>query len=232
PNWQQYLDSFDPEAKIKPLPGAVSEQEKYFVSAKNLYNLFYTIQAAEIRLDKYVIHAPFSGTVLEAAIDEGTLVRTGQRIGIFASARSFELEAAMNLKDLKFIRKGDAVTLYSPDIKGEWKGQVVRISDRLDPNTQTVRVFVKVTGENLKEGMYLTAEVDGTSVEKVVKLPRKLLVGNESVYIIEDSTLKLHTITPIKFSTNEVIIKGVPDNSLLLDEVISGAFEGMKVSPY
>ena len=58
PAWEAYLQNLDPEKPLAPLPDPATNQEKYFVSARNLYNLYYTIQSQEKRLTKY--HSPGS----------------------------------------------------------------------------------------------------------------------------------------------------------------------------
>ena len=229
PRWKNYLDSLDIEQPLQELPKPVSEQDKYYVSARNIYNLFYNIQALEARSSKYRIIAPYDGVVAASNINEGTLVRIGQKMGEFMNSYSYEMEAAVNMKELDFIRSGNTVDLYSHDIEGNWKGKIIRISDRIDPNTQTVKVFIATSGKGLKEGMYLTAKVQGKSIEHVVEISRDLLIDNSKVYIVKDSSLNLQAVEPILFTSQTVFVKGLKDGATLLTETIIGAFEGMKV---
>ncbi|MEZ4850962.1 MAG: hypothetical protein R3B93_20560 [Bacteroidia bacterium] len=62
-NLETYLNQMDVNEKLQPLPKPVSDQEKYFISAKNLYNLYYNIQSQEKRMEKYTIQAPFNGAL-------------------------------------------------------------------------------------------------------------------------------------------------------------------------
>ncbi|MEZ4772356.1 MAG: efflux RND transporter periplasmic adaptor subunit [Bacteroidia bacterium] len=232
PNWENYLASFDPDKSLPPFPSAGSDQEKYYLSARNLYNLYYSIKGQETRLAKYVIHAPFSGKVSESQITEGTLVRVGQKLGAFFNPASYELEAAVNLEDLEFMRIGDQVDLYSNDIEGKWKGVVRRISDVIDPNTQTATVFIATSGKELKEGMYLNAKVKGRQLENIVELSRNLLEDGNHIFVIANGQLKLFPVTPVKFSSDIVLVRGIPDGTEILDEVVIGAYEGMTVATY
>lgn len=232
PQWQAYVDAFDPEKSTQPLPKASSEKEKYFISAKNLLNLYYSIRSQEVRLSKYTIYAPFSGVVSESNINEGTLVRVGQKMGDFFNPNVYELEAAVNLRDVEFIKQGNQVTLTSSDVEGKWKGTISRISSTLDESTQTVKVYIEVTGKNLKEGMYLDAEIKGNIIENAIEMPRKLMVNDSSIYIIQDTVLALHQVKPIKFTTSMVVLQGIPENTILLNENIIGGYEGLRVNVY
>ncbi|MDX2247066.1 MAG: efflux RND transporter periplasmic adaptor subunit [Bacteroidia bacterium] len=232
PKWENYLASFDPDKTLQPLPQPGSDQEKYYLSARNLYNLYYSIKSQETRLAKYVIPAPFSGKVSESLITEGTLVRVGQKLGTFFNPSSYELEAAVNLQDLEFIRLGDQVELYSNDIEGNWKGTVRRISDVIDPNTQNASVFIATSGKELREGMYLSAKVKGKKLDQVTEISRNLLEENNQIFVIDNGALKLFTVTPVKYSSETVLVRGIPDGTEILDEAVIGAYEGMKVSTY
>lgn len=232
PNWESYLASFDPNKSLPPFPEAGSDQEKYYLSARNLYNLYYSIKSQETRLAKYVIPAPFNGKVSESQITEGTLVRVGQKLGAFFNPASYELEAAVNLEDLEFMRIGDNVELYSNDVEGKWKGVVRRISDVIDPNTQTASVFISTSGKELKEGMYLNAKVKGRQLENVVEIARNLLEDGNQIFVIDNGLLKLFPVNPVKFSSDIVLVRGIPDGTEILDETVIGAYEGMSVTTY
>lgn len=229
--WETYLQELDPEKPLAALPEPTSDREKYFISARNIYNLYYNIKSQEKRLEKYVIQAPFSGRVASTQIDAGTLVRAGQKLGEFFNTYTYEMEAAINLGDLEFVQIGNTVKLYSNDIAGDWTGKVIRISDRIDVATQTAKVYIAVNGEQLREGMYLNAEVRGKSLDQVIELPRSLLVNGKQIYIVKDSSLALHLVEPVRFSTDSVLLRGIPDGTEIVSESMVGAFEGMEVYP-
>ncbi|MEZ4686870.1 MAG: HlyD family efflux transporter periplasmic adaptor subunit [Bacteroidia bacterium] len=232
PAWKGYLEAFDPEKNIPPFPEPATEAEKYFISSKNLYNQYYTIRSAEERLRKYTIYAPFNGVVTEALVQDGTLVRVGQQLGTFANNYSYELEVAAGLEDLKFLNKGAKVELKARESEEAWTGTVARISETIDPNTQTVKVYVQVSGKGLREGMYLDALIAGTRIDQAVEIPRKLLDESNRVFAVKDSVLLMVPVEPIKYSTNSVVVKGIPDGTQLLNEYVLGAYEGMKVTGY
>lgn len=230
-NWEAYLQNFDVTQPLKAFPATVNDQEKYFIASRNLLGQFYNIKSAEARLAKYSIYAPFSGIISQGNLATGTLVRAGQKIGTLMNTGNYELEATVALGDLKFIKIGNAVTLTSTDINGHWKGRIKRISNQIDPSTQTVTVYIDVNGRNLREGMYLKGEIAGSSIGSGIRIPRELLIDQSAIYVVKDSTLQLTDVNVVKISDNEAIIRGLADGTVLLGEDFINAYDGMKVRP-
>ncbi len=227
--WHTYLESYDVEEELDSFPEPLNDQEKYFIASRNLYTQYYTIKSAEERLDKYTMYAPFSGVLTQASINTGTLVRVGQQLGTLMNTGSYELQATVPLSDLTYIKVGNQVQLTSDDIKGSWTGRIRRISDQIDPTSQTVQIFVSVSGRDLREGMYLTGEVNATDIEDAVRIPRNKLINQNAVYTVQDSTLKLHPVEVVKITREAAVVRGLSNGTNLLDTQLPNAFDGMKV---
>lgn len=227
--WKTYLDNFDVEQSVKVFPSPLNDQEKYFIASKNILSQYYTIKSAENRLQKYTVYAPFSGVITQSNINPGSLVRVGQKMGELMGTGVYEMKATVNLTDLKFIKLGNKVSLYSESMEGSWRGTVKRISDQIDPNTQSVVIFISVNNRNLREGMYLRGTLNSRSIKNAIKIPIELLVNQNQVYIVNNGKLVLQKIEVENKSANHAIIKGLADETLLLKEKIIGAYEGLKV---
>ena len=228
-HWQEYLGKFDPEQPIQPFPKAINQQEKYFIASRNLHSQYYSIKSAEERLGKYTLYAPFSGVVTEASINAGAVVRIGQKLGELMNTSNFELEATVALKDLKYIKAGSSVELFSEDIPGNWTGHIKRISDQVDAGTQTVKVFVGLNGQGLRENMYMRGEVKASNIENALRVPRNLLVDQKGLYAVQDSFLQLRKVQVVKITEEHAIVRGLENGTPILSEMIPGAFDGMKV---
>jgi len=223
------VDNFDVKMPVQPLPTPLSDQEKYFIGTKNLSTQYYTIKSAEKRLSKYAVYAPFSGVITEAMITPGSLVRAGQKMGSLMQTGDYELQATVNLEDLKYIKTGTKVNLYSDAVAGNWTGTVRRVSDIIDPNTQSVLVFIGVKGRDLREGMYLKGTLKTRSVNNALTIPLDLLVNQNQVYTVENNKLRLQDVTVLNTNAKEAIIQDIFDGTLLVKDKIIGAFEGMEV---
>ena len=229
PQWESYLRDFNAEQPIKAFPEAVNQQEKLFVASRNLYSQYYTIQSQEERLSKYTVYAPFGGELTVANTNVGAVVSPGQSLGTLMNTNNYELAATVSLADLDYLKPGSTVQLYSEDVAGNWTGKVRRVSNQVDPGTQTVTVFVGVSGRNLREGMYLRGEAGGSSIANATRIDRDMLVNQNSVYVVRDTTLELYPVDVIKYTDDEVIVRGLPDGTPVLDAKVPGAFEGLRV---
>lgn len=228
--WDNYRKNFDLEKNLSELPATKSDRERDFIALKNISNQFYNIKAQEEKLLKYKIYAPFSGELTEALISTGSVIRAGQKIGTLMNSAQYELQTAVAVSDLKFVRVGDLVNLKCTDVEGSWTGRIARISGTIDTKTQTVKVFVQVSGSNLRENMFMTGEINANIVANVIEVPRKLLIDDSKLYsVVGDSILSLIPVQIAKISEQTVMLRGVPESTVLMNENFTSAYEGMKV---
>ena len=228
--WNQYLTNFDVDQPIPALPEARDQREKLFVAGRNLLTQYYAIKSLEDRLSKFVLTAPFSGVLTSAAVDQGTVVRPGQQLGELMATGFYEMVATVPLSELEYLKPGGKVRLYSEDVRGNWTGSVRRISDQIDPGSQTVDVFVGVSGKDLREGMYLRGEADARTFESAIEIDRDQLIDQQEVFVVRgDSILRQVPVVVRKFNRQTAIVSGLPDGAKLLQGNVAGAFDGMKV---
>ncbi|UTW62968.1 HlyD family efflux transporter periplasmic adaptor subunit [bacterium SCSIO 12741] len=230
-SWQAYVGSIDLNKPLPPLPETEDAKRRNFLTSRDVYNRYYTIKSQEEHLSKYSIYAPFNGMLSEGNLEPGAMIRVGQRLGTLIQPGEYELEAAVNANDASLIHLGDQVVLHSEDLPGEWIGTVKRKSASIDQTTQTLKVFVQLKGENLREGMYLTGSVITDDFPNAVEVPRELMVDLNKMYLVQDSLLILSEVNLIKIGKNRVVISGLKDGDVILNQVYSAAYNGMKVSP-
>lgn len=228
-NWKAYLDRFDVNQPIRPFPKHLSDREEYYVSTKNLHSQFYNIKSAEIRLGKFQVKAPFDGILTTANVNEGGFVRAGTPLGTLMNTSKYEMEAAVQVADLSYIKRGSSVRVVSDDSGKSWTGNVKRIGDLVDPTTQTATVYIGLNGSGLREGQYLRAIINTSAITQASEIPRNWLVDNDKLYVIEGGELKLQTVEVVKVEDDKAIIRGMKNDTRLLAEKVKGAYEGMKV---
>ena len=90
PKWQAYLSGFDLDRTTPPLPEMTTEKEKFFISGRGILTNYYSVKNQEQRLKKYRISAPFKGILTEVLVTEGSLVRSGQKLGEFINTDIYE----------------------------------------------------------------------------------------------------------------------------------------------
>ncbi|OIQ30429.1 MAG: efflux transporter periplasmic adaptor subunit [Bacteroidetes bacterium MedPE-SWsnd-G2] len=230
--WQTYLQQFDINKPTPKLPELHSEQEKYFISGRGINTAYYNVKNLEVKLSKYSIRAPYSGVLTEALVTPGSLVRAGQKLGEFIDTDIYEMEVAVNAEFADLLKLDNEVTLHNLDKSKSFVGKVVRINGRVDAASQTINAYIELKDENLREGMYLEANLLARSEHDAIEVSRKLLVDNKQVYVVRDSVLDLIDVEPVYFSIDKAVIKGIEDETLLLAKPTPGAYQGMKVKQY
>ncbi len=230
--WQDYANSFDVESNLAPLPQTTSEKEKLFIVGRNINSSWYNVKNIEERLTKYNIYAPYDGILIEANLDKGALVRPGLKIGEFINTSNYELEVAVNSAYADLLKVGNTVTLQNVEKTSSWNGKVTRVNSLIDPGTQTIQAFIRVYGKGLKEGMYLEANLQGRDEENTFEIARKNIVENDKVFVLKDSFLVLQKVTPVHFTEKSAIVKGLSNGTEILEKMLPGAYDGMKVKRF
>jgi membrane fusion protein (multidrug efflux system) len=228
--WNNYAKDFDVNSSIAELPVFASDQEKMFISGRNILSTYYSINNAEIVLAKYNLSAPFNGVLTEVSVTPGTVIRPGQKLGSFIDPSVFEMETPVNSSMIKFLEIGQKVTVSATDNSGKsWEGSVIRINNLIDPSTQTRNAYLRVSGKGLEEGMFLEASISATEIENAIELPRSILMSDNQVYVTDGKTLQQQSVEPLYFTEKTVIVRGLEDGVQVLTKMPPSAYPGMDV---
>ncbi len=229
PKWQTYLSGFDMAKTTPALPEMTTEKEKFFISGRGILTSFYNVKNLEQRLSKYRISAPFKGVVTEALVTEGTLVRSGQKLGEFINTDVYELEVSVSKTYSDLLKLGENVALASLDNTKTYSGIVARINSSVDQATQTIKAYIEVNESSLREGMYLEASLDAKKESDAIEIDRTLLLENDQIFVVRDSILDRIDVKPVYFSDKKVVLKEVPDGTTIITKPVVGAYVGMQV---
>lgn len=232
PKWQEYLNGFDLNSTTPKLPEMTSEKEKFFISGRGIISDYYNVKNLEQRLSKYNISAPFKGVLTDALVTEGTLVRVGQKLGEYINIGVYELEVSISKTYGDFLKVGKKVALSNLDKTQEYMGEVTRVNGRVDQNSQTITVFIEVSGNNLKEGQYLEANLQAKEESNAIEIDRSLLLENNQIFVVRDSILDLINVDPVYFTDKKVVLKNVPDSEVIIAKALTGAYAGMLVKVF
>ena len=229
--WKEYLNNYDIGKSVPKLPEATTNKEKLFITGRNIYTTYYNVKNLEERLAKYTIRAPFSGALTEALVTEGTLVRGGQKLGSYIDPGAYEMQVSIPSSYSQLLKAGKQVTLSNIENTKQYTGKVIRVNENVDLNSQTISAFIEISNDELKEGMYLQANLFAKNVEDAIEVPRSLLLeGNKIFYVSNDSILKTLDVEPVYFSEKQVVLKGVPDETKIITKAVQGGYDGMLVS--
>ena len=226
--WSQFLKNFDIEKPTPSLP-KMEEKVRLFVSGRGLISSYYALQNLEKNLQYYSLKAPFDGVLVSANMTEGSLVRPGQQMGEFIATDQYELKVSLPKTFIQKIEEGAKVSLKSIDTNQTYEGTVARINAKVNTQTQSVEVFIRVSDPDLKEGMFLEANISANTFEQVFAVDRGLLNGDQELFIVENNTLQLRKVEAIHFTETLAIVKGLENGAVIIAQPLIGAYSGMEV---
>ena len=229
--WEAYLKSYDLNKPTPKLPKMVSEKENYFITGRSIVSNYYTVKNLEQRLSKYTISAPFKGILTEALVTEGTLIRSNQKLGEFIDPSVYEMEVSLSKTFASLLDVGETVELNNLERTKKYSGIVSRVNGSINSATQTIAVYIEIKNSSLKEGMYLEANLNAKKEKNAIEINRGLLLDEDKIFIVRDSVLDMINVRPVYFSNTKVVLKDIPDGTIILSSPFPGAYVGMMVKP-
>ena len=231
PKWQDYIKSFDLDKTTPKLPKMSSEKENYFITGRGIVSNYYSVKNLEERLTKYTIKAPFKGILTESLVTEGTLIRNNQKLGEYIDPSIYEMEVSLGKNYASLLKIGENVQLNNLENTEKYTGKISRINGSVNTDTQTIAVFIEIKNSSLKEGMYLEAKLNAKNEPNAIEINRSLLLDENKIFIVRDNVLDIMEVTPTYFSETKVVLKNIPDKTIILSNPFPGAFVGMSVKP-
>ncbi len=229
--YQDFFNSIKIDQVLPELPKLDSDKEKVFLASRNILNDYFNIKSAEVRLAKYRLYAPFDGTFTAVYLETGSVANPGSRIASMIRTDKMELEVPVRIEDAYWISVGDKVKLSTKDRHLTWTGKVVRKSNFMDPNSQTITVYVAVSPDNGKPlfpGQYLFAEFASKTLDGTMAIPRNAVFDKNKVFTVEDGLLKENTINILKKNETTVLFSGLTEGVEVVIEPQVNAKEGTK----
>ena len=227
-NWKHFLSSINVEKSLPSLPSQTSDQLRFFLSGRSIFDTYYNIKSQEERLSKYRLYAPFDGVVTQASVDVGDLVSPGARLGEFISTESYEVVTAVSPSDLSALQLGQEFQLYASSVDKNVTATVKRIGENLNATTQSINVYLSVRDKQLKSGMYVEGALATSAFEKAIRVPKKLISRDNKVYLIKEETVVTKPVTVFAEQENMAIIQGLDDGVVLSIEQVKPSQFGTK----
>ena len=231
PKWQDYIKSFDLDKTTPKLPKMSSEKENYFITGRGIVSNYYSVKNLEERLTKYTIKAPFKGILTESLVTEGTLIRNNQKLGEYIDPSIYEMEVSLGKNYASLLKIGENVQLNNLENTEKYTGKISRINGSVNTDTQTIAVFIEIKNSSLKEGIYLEAKINAKNEPNAIEINRSLLLDENKIFIVRDNVLDIMEVTATYFSETKVVLKNIPDKTIILSNPFPGAFVGMSVKP-
>ena len=212
------------------------------------------LSRAQRDLERTKITAPYDGRVRSESVDIGQFVTRGAAVANLYATDYAEVRLPVHDEELAYLNVplGDSpmpeseypTTLLRAQFAGKehtWVGKIVRTEGELDPQTRMINVVAQVAepyknsdGQPpLAVGLFVEAEISGTTVENVFVLPRSAIQANNQVYVVKaDNSISFRDINILRIVEEDVYVAaGIAAGETISLSTISNAVEGMSVRP-
>ena len=227
-SWNNYFKEFNVENEISELPIPKSDKEKFYLVGKGIQSMYYKVKSLEERLKKFVINAPFDGSITKTYINEGTLINPGMILGSFISNSDFELTVNIPSKYADYVLINDKVEITFNNKK--INGLIKRINKNIDEQSQTVSIHIEFTNRDLKDGLYVNTKIPLNLNSEGFSVSRSILINDSFVYVAENNNVVgIRNVKPIYYDEDSVILSGLIDGEKIISSYIPGIYKGMKI---
>jgi len=181
--------------------GSVTEQSKDKVvtaaelAAASLSLASANLELAQVNLRESTITSPIDGIVTAKHIDEGNLIRSGDRIVTIADMDTTKVIVAVAEKYAAEIAVGMPTKIRVDTFRDrEFDAKVYSVHPALDDQTHTVQVEIRLNNDELllKPGMFARVTLITRRKDNVVVIPRDVILGGKIdkhyVYVIEEAS--------------------------------------------
>ena len=222
PTYKAFVDGIDPARALPPLPTPPTDTLRYLLAANGIDAPYYRIKAQEATLDDYLVRAPFAGKLTRASVEPGSYVTPGAPLATLSRTDVYELKAAVPADAADRLRPGQKISVRSRNLGRAYTATVNRFGTGLDETTQTVTAFLRVSGPDLRTGLYLEGELAGEALTAVTRLPKEALRRDGTVYVIRDGTVQLAPVEVAAIEAEHAYVRGLEDGT----RVITGGVQG------
>lgn len=221
------------------------------------------LDTAKLNLARTRIKMPFDGLISEDKAEETQFVTVGQVLGAVDSIKTAEIDVQFSSQKLQsmirmlvgkpvitgikkdtlatFVKVFDVKARVIMDMGGQkvvWDGEVVRVSDTMDPKTRTVGVVVAVKNSYEKavpgfrpplvKGTFVEVELAAFAKRKINILPRSAIHRGNVYSVDANARLKILPVQEIfSFDGLTVINQKLPQGKQIIISNISPAIDGM-----
>lgn len=185
------------------------------------------LAAAERKLERTIIRAPYDGMVRERRVDLGQYVNIGNPLGVIFATDKAEVRLPVTDTDLAFIDvQGIGQQVSTVEVRligttaidpGEWQAKLVRGEGVVD-DLNRMHYFVAEVADPyglknkskapLKVGAFVDARITGRLVDAVYTVPRRLIRQNQQLLVVDaEQTLQFRQVELLRTDSERAYFK-------------------------
>ena len=199
----------DAPALALRLPNLQEAQANVDASAADLKN-------AQLKLARTTIRAPFDGLIKAKLVDVGQYVNVGAQLANTFAVDTAEVRLPLSNSDLEFLHLPQPGQIVTQPIEVKltatigrkqfhWYGEMTRSEGLIDTRSRVHYGVVQINDPYgfysdtnlppLTMGSFVKAEINGISMNSVVKIPRTALKGEDKILVMgADNNLQVKQI--------------------------------------
>ncbi|MDG2265050.1 MAG: efflux RND transporter periplasmic adaptor subunit [Candidatus Marinamargulisbacteria bacterium] len=229
PPWRQFLSQIQLDHPLPELPNS-DTRIHYRLAALGILSDYYAIQKQAVVLEKYTVMAPFDGAVKTSAVRPNTYVSPGQPLGTIMDLSQLQVHSAVRVEQAQFLDTQRHVQVQATALGQTWVGTLNAINANIDPTTQSVPITVTLPPKtNARDGTHVAMTTTTQPIPNVMRIDQNLLINNTTVYGVDANTLVAYPVTVVLRETDTLLVRGLPNNGVLLSQPVPGAYAGMPV---
>ena len=236
--YERLKSTYETTPAITPLQLVETAEGEYF-------SLKASVEAAQSRLGKLKVRAPFSGIITQRYLDKGALVQSGlsqsnpQAIVQIQETNPVRIKIPLPAADMAGANVGMDVSVAFPVLSDETiKAKITRTSGVLDASSKTMQIEIDIPNKDgkIKPGMYAKVQFLDVFKEDVLSLPTKAKsIEKEGAFLYAVKDNKVMRI-PLEIGLSskdyfEVLNSDIDENTSFIVEGKGLVKDGQIVAP-
>jgi RND family efflux transporter MFP subunit len=212
------------------------------------------LEQARLNLDRTAISLPFAGRLVSTRVDVGQYVAPGSVLGRAFATDVVETRLALSNAQLAALglpigfsaRPGQELPVtFAARVAGleqRWQGRLVRLDASIDPDTRMLYGIAEVEdpyganasdqGMPLAVGLFVTATIQGRTVNGAHVVPRGALRAGDLVYLVNaQERLEIRTVEVLHANDAQAVIgKGLSAGERAITSPLRNPVQGMALN--
>ena len=195
---------------------------------------------ARLQLDRTNISVPYAGRVLATQIEVGEfvgpdLVGASPFLGIVYRTEALQIDAQIEPKDLEYLSPVIGRSAQVRTRGGKYDAEVVRVSSAIAPRTRLASIFLEFSESHAPAslplpGTFAEVAIMGPSYEDVYVLPESVLQEQDSVWVVQDGTLRAFVPQTLGRTDEGWVVEVFDAGEGVVVGTLPGAREGLAVT--
>ena len=195
---------------------------------------------ARLQLDRTNISVPYAGRVLATQIEVGEfvgpdLIGASPYLGIVYRTPALQIDAQIEPRDLEYLSPIIGRSAQVRTRGGKYDAEVVRVSSAIAPRTRLASIFLEFSESHAPAslplpGTFAEVAIMGPSYEDVYVLPESVLQEQDSVWVVQDGTLRALVPQTLGRTDEGWVVEVFDAGEGVVVGTLPGAREGLAVT--